>query len=324
MIVTKILFYLFSAKSNILIFQIKILQASTVTTMDSEIRSGLLKIDKNFFGDLEIIPGSAFVGCVQWKGESVVNTHIKERVASFCPQGGANSEFVKTEDASLVPVPEKVSSLCAAICVGAYLPVFQALNIGMPREYRYNSEAKSLYGKAVVYFTDPTSSFVEPLVRLAKCLGARDVYIPLGAAESSEISAHLNSIGAIPFNPEEKSFESGIDILINDASMPITETIRSALTDTGFMVTIQKNNTKQHESSSASQYHYNVADSWNSNLEESKKDLIFLFDLVKKKYLLPKLARTLRLSEVPEGHACLDAKVPIRGTFICLPWHKGF
>jgi NADPH:quinone reductase-like Zn-dependent oxidoreductase len=291
--------------------------------MDSEIRSGLLKNDNNFFDDLEIIPGSAFVGCVQWKGERVVNTHMKERVASFCPQGGANSEFVKTEDASLVPVPEKVSSLCAAICVGAYLPVFQALNIGLPREHRYNSEAKSLHGKSVVYFTDPTSSFVEPLVRLAKYLGARDVYIPLGA-ESSEITAHLNSIGAIPFNPESKSFESGIDILMNDASIPITETIRSALTDTGFIVTIQKTNKKQHESSSAFQYHYNVADSWNSNLEESKKDLIFLFDLVKKKYLLPKLARTLRLSEVSEGHACLDAKVPIRGTFICLPWHKGF
>jgi NADPH:quinone reductase-like Zn-dependent oxidoreductase len=289
--------------------------------MDSEFRLGLLKNGKDTVSDLEIIPGSAFVGCVQRKGENVVNTQIKERVASFCPQGGANSEFVKVEDASLVQVPDKVSSLSAAICVGVYLPVFQALNIGLPLDHRYDFEAKPLDRKSILYFTEPTSSFVEPLVRIAKCLGASDVYIPVH--ESSDLAGHLRLIGAIPFDPAQKSFDGCIDILIRDSNIPTTETMYSSLTDTGFAVTIQKNDENMSKISSDSLYHYNTTHSWTSNLEESKKDLLFLLDLVKNKHLIPKLARTLRLSEVPEAHSYLDAKAPLRGTFVCLPWHKG-
>jgi NADPH:quinone reductase-like Zn-dependent oxidoreductase len=267
--------------------------------MDSEFRLGLLKNGKDTVSDLEIIPGSAFVGCVQRKGENVVNTQIKERVASFCPQGGANSEFVKVEDASLV----------------------QVLNIGLPLDHRYDFEAKPLDRKSILYFTEPTSSFVEPLVRIAKCLGASDVYIPVH--ESSDLAGHLRLIGAIPFDPAQKSFDGCIDILIRDSNIPTTETMYSSLTDTGFAVTIQKNDENMSKISSDSLYHYNTTHSWTSNLEESKKDLLFLLDLVKNKHLIPKLARTLRLSEVPEAHSYLDAKAPLRGTFVCLPWHKG-
>lgn len=308
------------------------IEASTVTTMDSELYSaGILKGDLGFMDKHPIIPGSAFVGCIQAKGGSVVTTRIKDRVVSFCPKGGANSSFITVDESQLVQVPEKMSSLAAVIVTGVYLPVFQALQIGFSKENRYNLKSHSLKGKTVLLHAELASSFIEPVVRLAKSLGAKDIYVSLPESSTGNNVEHLKYFGAKLF---DESFKGHVDILINDTDDATTNIdVENVLVNDGFKVTIQKH--KPYDAALKStvtaianllsqnpHFIYNPACYWENELDLSKKDLIFLLHLVSKKAVVPRLGRTLRLEDVPLAHLYIEMKKPLRGSFVCLPWHE--
>lgn len=259
----------------------------------------------------------------------MATSKIKDRVTSFCPRGGANSTFITVDESKIVQVPEKISSLAAAIITGIYLPVFQAMNIGLSKENRYNLKAHALKGKRILLHAEASSSFIEPLLRLAKSLGAKDVYLSFPDVLVRSVD-HFKSLGAKIY---DESFEGNVDILVNDTEDTIEHIDARNILSNGFKVIIQKYKPCTAALRSSVEkistiyfcyphFIYNPADYWETELEQSKKDLKFLLDLVHKKVVLPKLGRTLRLEDVHLAYLYLEMKNPLRGSFVCLPWHK--
>jgi len=323
-------------KSSDVLIQI---EASTVSKLDANIRHGYVEIPNG--ASFPITPGVDFVGRVRNCGESASIMHgINEydRVASLCGTGG-NSKYISMDASKLVRVPTSIPATSAAIIVESYLAAFQALHLG---EYAFENRHSptSLTNMTVLVFGG-ISSIGQAIIELALLFNASKVY-------STGLPKHhnlLKSLGAIPLGTESTEWLpivcEQMNIVIDPYHSQPTEDSRHSIKAGGKIICFDHQNgehiTKRIESTDNwfSQYFirsstlddekhseltYDVFNEWESHLEIGKSDLSYLFGLLKNERIEPQVARTLKLSKVPDAHHYLDGKRRIQGTFVCVPW----
>lgn len=288
-----------------------------------------------------ITPGVDFVGRVRSCGESASIMHgINEydRVASLCGTGG-NSRYISMDASKLVRVPTSIPATSAAIVVESYLGAFQALHLG-ESDFEKRHSPTSLSNMSVLVFGG-ISSIGQAIIELALLFNASKVY-------STGLPKHhnlLKSLGAIPLGTEPTEWLPTVceqmSIVIDPYHSQPTKDLRQSIKVGGKIICFDhqhgENKTKTAESTDnwLSQYFmrgttlgderhseltYDVFNEWERHLEIGKSDLSYLFGLLKNEKIEPQVARTLKLSKVPDAHHYLDGKRRIQGTFVCVPW----
>lgn len=303
-------------------------QASTVSMMDSKIRRSLVQLP--FLGDDEITPGIDVVGIVQKCGDEATTLYginQNDMVASLVGIGG-NATFICLDASKVVRVPSGISDTsAAAVVIETYLPAFQALVYGLQSDQRYSSSF--LQGRNVL-ITGGISNLGQALIQLALCFGAAKVY-------TTAISKHhalLTSLGAIPVDASLDTIwcdhiDCHIDIAISNHSLA---NIHDVMNYGGKIVFLGEGGTAGLVGlfgsisdfillriRGLSTFTYDMFYEWENDTETSKKDLSYLFGLLRLNRITPQVTRTVGLKNVPKAHVYLESKKRVQGTMVCFP-----
>eukprot|EP00557_Chaetoceros_sp_GSL56_P000601 CAMPEP_0176492678 /NCGR_PEP_ID=MMETSP0200_2-20121128/9136_1 /TAXON_ID=947934 /ORGANISM="Chaetoceros sp., Strain GSL56" /LENGTH=570 /DNA_ID=CAMNT_0017890275 /DNA_START=2092 /DNA_END=3804 /DNA_ORIENTATION=+ len=303
------------------------IEASTVSTMDSKIRHSLVKLP--FSCNDEITPGIDVVGIVQKCGDAATTLYgisQNDRVASLVGTGG-NAKFISLDASKVVRLPSGVPAVAAAAVIESYLPAFQALVYGMAPIHRYSSTC--LQGKSVLIIGG-ISNLGQALIQLSLYFGAAKVY-------TTAISKHhglLRSLGAIPLDASLdtslcEQIHANIDLTISNY---IVLNIYDVMKVGGKIVFLGEGRSTRMVGLFSSIYDfvflrmrglstctYDMFYEWENEMERSKKDLSYLFGLLRLNRITPQVARTIQLKNVPKAHVYLESNKRVQGTMVCLP-----
>jgi len=171
------------------------------------------------------------------------------------------------------------------------------------------------------------------MIELALLFGASKVY-STGLVKHHDL---LESLGATPLGVDQNEWlppvRDQIDVVVDPYSTEPTDQLRQAIKTGGKIVCfgVDKGEEKAldgwfsrlfvaEEGKCENEFNFDVFDEWENNLERSKSDLSYLFGLLKTDKIEPQVARTLKLSKVPDAHFYLDGRRRVQGTFVCVPW----
>lgn len=315
-------------------------EASTVSSMDCQIRDGSYNWKFGKKPPFPIVPGVECVGIVTSCGHRAEESGIVagDRVASFLLHG-CNAKYRIANYQDLVRVPEEVDPFETVALMRTYTSAFQALMQGIHGHGRYSR--KPLLHKRVL-IVGPCGNFERALVELSIFLGARKVYF---AAHSSSHShdMYIRLLGAKPLgdNPEEwlDHVEGKIDIAVDSVCIDRYEHTFSALDDDGilvaagmmeidksddFIANVEKMWTHTTIAVSNQCTYYNgFVHEWDNNRKQCMKDMIYLFNLLEKGKIKPKIATRIPMLKVAAAQERLDQNLESmerRGTIVVDPW----
>lgn len=303
-------------------------EASTVSKIDSKIRCSRTALGCGETND-PFTPGIDVVGTVQKCGDAATILYgisQNDQVASLVRSGG-NAMYISLDASKVVRLPTGISSVSAAVVIETYLPAFQSLAVGVSAPQRYSSSM--LHGKNILIIGGITN-VGQALVHLALYFGATKVY-------TTAMSKHhelLRSLGAIPLTANldtiwSRYIDCSIDIaLCADFDTKILDVMKvgGRIVCSGKLQEAEKIGLLSSmsdfifiRSRGIKTFTYDMFQEWEQNTENSKKDLSYLFGLLKLNLISPTVAGTMELVDVPKAHVILRGKKRVHGTMVCLP-----
>lgn len=319
-------------------------QASTISESDCIIRQG------NWWGDgsppLPNSPGVDVVGKIyqiRQKTETVYDLRLRQTVLSLVKWGG-NSRFVALHPNQLVKVPDGLDPAQVACLPETYLSAFQVLHMGQVGNRRYREN--SLKGKSILIIGSMANNMGMAIIEIALHAGAANIY----ATAKKKHWKHLISHGIMPLsqNPMEwiQRIEGTMDLVLapngsfredvtpvhfralrpnhgqlilsgrrvvgND--IPIKEWKR----DTTVLACVKNKALTKILNKS---YSYDVYEEWENNLEQCKRDLYHLLQLLDRGTLKPEVLDRIPLNKVAKAQELLESK-RLPGFLVCEPWMR--
>eukprot|EP00980_Cylindrotheca_fusiformis_P010712 scaffold2401_cov111-Cylindrotheca_fusiformis.AAC.4 len=315
-------------------------QACSISLFDCEVRRGTRE---EMQLSPYIIPGTAFCGQIPvTEKKSTFSRIAPGDVVISLLRSGSNARYVCAPKDHLVKVPPKIKPEEAACLVETYLTAFQVLHLSHKSSMRYRDN--SLKGQSILIMVGGFSSLSRAFTEVAKIAGVECCYV---LVEKNEFQA-TSKFGAIPLSKDPQQWltlvGNQIDLLVacNDHKTR-TETISrdhlKALNREGEIVLIGRSGVEdfsqilEQKTSKASKLickssrrtlhdrcqMYNVFDSWDKDLKQSKRDLEHLLVLLKKNKVRPPVQKRISLSEVAKAQSMIESK-RLAGHLVCLPW----
>mmetsp|Transcript_14812 Transcript_14812/g.17243 ORF Transcript_14812/g.17243 Transcript_14812/m.17243 type:complete len:405 (-) Transcript_14812:539-1753(-) len=316
------------------------IEASTVSSIDCQIRNGTYPWKFGQKPPFPIVPGVDCVGVVVSCGSLAGKSGIEpgDRVASFLMHG-CNAKYIVAKFYDLVRVPENVDPFQAVALIRTYTAAFQALMGGIHGHGRYSR--KPLFQKKVLV-VGPCGTFERALVELSIFLGAKRVYFSAHSSNQSH-DMYIRLLGAKPLSddPEEWSdtIQGKIDIAIDSICIDRYEHTYSTLDEDGILVAagmqeiergddlvsnIEKIWTRTTIAVDAHcTYYHGFVHTWEKNRKQCMKDIIYLFNLLEKGKIKPKIASRIPLVKIAAAQEQLEQNIESverRGIIVVDPW----
>mmetsp|Transcript_27 Transcript_27/g.56 ORF Transcript_27/g.56 Transcript_27/m.56 type:complete len:455 (+) Transcript_27:182-1546(+) len=313
-------------------------EASTVSLHDCCLRRGL---DMEFSDRVSLpgTPGADIVGTIQNCGdfqklENEYGLQQGTRVAALIRHGG-NSRYVVVPASSLVKVPRSVKAAEAACMVSPFMTAYQAMQLATGKTYF------SLHGKKILVIGG-AGPIGQAIIHMAHRARASLIFAtaPLGC--HSYVKKTLKAT-PIPLESEEwlPLIRGKIDVVFDSACSDGTyNTSRAVLSDRGTLVCVglygyletqrmgffgaplsahwAKVKSEHFMSNTLS---YDIWKSFQKDPEKYKKDLLFLFELLKRNEIKPNIAKRVALCQVGNAQTYLE-KGKNLGSIVCMPWKK--
>jgi NADPH:quinone reductase-like Zn-dependent oxidoreductase len=316
------------------------IQASTVSATDIQVRKGLYWCDGSANSlNLPIVPGVAFCGIVHQmhRDNARAGINVGDRVISLMP-AGANARHLCVSSDKLVKVPEGIKDPAVAACIPEiYLTAFQVLHLGQRNGSRYRKA--SLAGKCILVLGGATA-LGRALLEVAVAAGSNTVYAtgkdkqfeticeaggaPLGRDAfqwGSILSGRVDmmvaiddSVGSSELRSEHMNLMKALDGRLIIVTSPEH--------DNRSIINLDERTEATGSTTGRKVIHYNVFESWNSDIKQAKRDLNHILKLVVSGSLQPKILERIPLSRVPKAHDLMEGK-KLNGFIICEPWIKG-
>ena len=311
-----------------------------MSSLDCQIRDGTYQWKFGQKPSFPMVPGVDCVGVVTSCGSLAEKSGIipGDRVASFLLHGcNAKYRIIKYYD--LVRVSTEVNPFEAVALIRTYTAAFQALMQGIHGHGRYSR--KPLINKRVLV-VGPCGTFERALVDLSTFLGAKRVYFSARSSNHSH-NMYIRLLGAKPLSddPEEwiDDIEGKIDIAVDSIGTDRYEHTYAALDEDGILVaagmmeidesddfisSIERMWTHTTLAVSAQCTYYNgFIHEWDTNRKQCMKDMIYLFNLLEKGRIKPKIATRIPLLKVAAAQERLDQdyeSMERRGVVVVDPW----
>jgi NADPH:quinone reductase-like Zn-dependent oxidoreductase len=313
-------------------------EASTVSLHDSCLRRGL-DMEVSNPVSLPGTPGADIVGTIQDCGdfqrlENEYGLQQGTRVAALIRHGG-NARYVVVPSSSLVKVPRSVKAADAACMVSPFMAAYQAMQLATGKAYF------SLQGKKILVIGG-AGPIGQAIIQMAHRARASLIFAtaPLGCHKY--VKKNLKST-PIPMESEEwlPLIRGKMDVVFDSACADGTyDTSRAALSDRGTLVCVglygylerQQRGMfgaplSAHWARIKSEHFMSntvVSNLWKSfkhDPEKYKKDLLFLFELLKRNEIKPTIAKRVALCQVGNAQTYLE-KGKNLGSIVCMPWKK--
>eukprot|EP00551_Chaetoceros_affinis_P014647 CAMPEP_0203687830 /NCGR_PEP_ID=MMETSP0091-20130426/752_1 /ASSEMBLY_ACC=CAM_ASM_001089 /TAXON_ID=426623 /ORGANISM="Chaetoceros affinis, Strain CCMP159" /LENGTH=400 /DNA_ID=CAMNT_0050557249 /DNA_START=34 /DNA_END=1236 /DNA_ORIENTATION=- len=316
------------------------IEASTVSSIDCQIRDGTYQWKFGQKPAFPIVPGVDCVGVVTSCGALATMNGIApgDRVASF-QLHGCNAKYKLVKYTDLVRVPEGVDPAEAVAMIRTYTAAFQALMQGIHGHGRYSR--KPLLHKRVL-IVGPCGTFERALVELGIFLGAKKIYFSAHSTSHSHEN-YIRLLGAKPLDedPDEwlDDLEGKIDIAIDSVCIDRFEHTFSALDEDGILVAagmadIEKCNDfisnveklwthTTIKLSNQCTYYHGFIHEWENEKERCMKDLVYLYNLLANGKIKPKIATRIPMLKVAAAQERLDQNLESmerRGIVVVDPW----
>jgi NADPH:quinone reductase-like Zn-dependent oxidoreductase len=308
--------------------------------MDCKIRDGKYQWKFGQKPSFPMVPGVDCVGIVTSCGARAEKSGIVpgDRVASFLLHG-CNAKYRLCTYTDLVRVPKETNPFEAVALIRTYTAAFQALMQGIHGHSRYSR--KPLLHKRVL-IVGPCGTFERALVELSIFLGARKVYFSAHSTSHSH-DMYIRLLGAKPLSddPEEwlDHIEGKIDIAVDSVCIDRYEHTFAALDEDGILVAtgmteidktddfisnIEKMWTQTTIAVNNQCTFYNgFVHEWDSDRKQCMKDMIYLFNLLEKGKIKPKIATKIPMLKVAAAQERLDQNLESmerRGIIVVDPW----
>jgi NADPH:quinone reductase-like Zn-dependent oxidoreductase len=292
-------------------------------------------------------PGVDVVGKVYHIKEgatSKFNLHPRQTVLSLVKWGG-NTRFMTIGPEKLVKVPEGLDPAQAACLPETYLTAFQVLHFGQVGAIRYREN--SLTGKSVLIVGSMANNMGKAIIELALNGGAANIY----ATAKKKHWKTLITYGIMPLSPEPLDWilrlEGTIDLVLasnGGLREDVTAIHYRALSPTGHLILsgrrivgndISVGDWRGRRTQSPivcsknkalakilnRTHSYDVYEQWERDLENCKKDLSHLVNLLQRGVVKPTVLDRIPLNKVPRAHELLESK-RLSGFLVCEPWMR--
>lgn len=315
-------------------------RSSSVSISDCDIRRGArpeVKLSPY------IIPGTAFCGQIpKSEKKSAFSKIVPGDLVMSLQLKGSNARYVCAPKDQLVKVSQAVNPDEALCLAETYLTAFQTLHLGQKSSLRYHEN--SLKGRSVLIMVGGYSSLARAFIEVANAGGVDCCYVITKEKDFSTVA----KLGAIPLarDPHQWLTLVGrqVDLIVacDDHRLHtevITKDHLKALNNEGEVVIIGQpgvdkslpfeESTKGHVSKLICKSNrptlqdrsqsYNVFDSWDKDIKQSKRDLEYLLSLLEKRKVRPQVIQKIPLSKIAKAQSIVDSK-RLPGYFVCLPW----
>jgi len=314
------------------------IETSTVSIDDCRIRDGSYKWSFGEKPRLPLCPGMDCFGTVLSCGSDARKFGLTpgDKVGALALHG-CNAKYTTMSYTNVIKAPEELDP-CSAVCViRTYTAAFQALMWGKVGHTRYSR--KPLSGKKVL-IVGCCGTFGRALVELSLFLGSKRVYF----ASTQPQDNYIRLLGAKPLdgNPDEwlEAVEGKIDIAIDSVCEDRYEHSYAALNDDGILVGTGMEEITRYGEDIISDiekvwthatvtlnprcaYYHGIVSCWRSDKKACKKDITFLFSLLAKDKIKPKVSSRIPLSKVATAQEALESNFQAmdrRGVIVVEPW----
>lgn len=305
-------------------------KASTISIKDCFIRRGIWHETIS----LPTTPGYDCVGVIVKVGDKVRDDGILkvgDAVAALVQTGG-NARYMVIPSEDVVRVSGSIDSSQAASVVSYYTTAYQALHRVRPRQKKDTLEGSK------ILITGGNGPVGQAAIELALRAGAQIVY----ATALERFHPLLRDIGAMPLPLEEDQWlpevKGQMDLVIDGICQDGFESPRAALNSTGYLVCVGMNLLNNTEgrgwfgapiSSILTGFKadylmsrtstYEAWASLRTKPDQFKHDMDYLFGLLKRGKINPKVAHRVKLEEVAETQNKLQ-RGELHGVAVVKPW----
>lgn len=305
-------------------------KASSMTLKDCNIMRGI------WYESIPVpnTPGFDIVGTIYALGEKVAKDgyfQVGDPVAA-CVRSGGNTKFCNVQSKDLIRVPGVVDSAHAVSLVSTYMTAYQALHRVKPK-----NEKDTLEGTSVL-ITGGNGPIGSAAIDLALRAGCGRVYTT--AAMKYHKMLHDKGAIVLPLDQEKwlPVVKGKMDLVIDGLCQDEYYSPHQALNSKGHLVvvgmTLQTN--KQQKgvlgmpatalwSTTKANYLMSRTSTycpWKSSIlkpMEYKHDLEYLFGLLQRGKIKPKIGRRVTLEQVPKAYKDLE-NGDLDGLIVCKPW----
>lgn len=316
-------------------------EATTVCDEDCRIRDGTFTWKLGQKPSFPMCPGLDCVGIVTSAGELAVRYGIDlgDRVAALS-LNGCTSKYIMLKFDEIVKVPDNADPKEAVAVVRVYTAAFQALMMNLKGSNRY--ARKPMEGDKVL-IVGPCSAFEKALVELSFYLGAKRVYYCCISSNNKSHDTYIRMLGAKPLSsdPEEwmEELEGKIDVAIDSMCVDRYECSYSSLKEDGILIatgmrellkssdfvsTVEKAWVKTYIAMDSKCAAYDgVIETFQDDKKQFMKDLIFLYNILEKGKIKPKISTVVSMKKVAAAQERLDLQpesMERKGIIVVEPW----
>lgn len=288
-----------------------------------------------------LVPGIDCVGIIESVGSLAIKSglDVGDRVAALS-LNGCTSKYITLKIDEVIKVPDDVDSAEAVTVIRTYTAAFQCLMQECHGRDRY--KRKPLVDDRVL-IVGPCGVFERALVELATYLGAKRVYFSCVATNQKSHDMYIRMLGAKPLSKDHEDWsdelQGKIDICVDSSCVDRFEHSYKSLKEDGLLVV---NGMRELEKDGG--IFTGIEKAWtsawvacnpqcvvyegilNSYFTERKvfvKDLIYLFAILEKGRIKPKVASRIPMSKVAAAQERLDINkesLERRGVIVVQPW----
>lgn len=315
--------------------------ASTVSDIDCRIRDGTYKWNFGQAPTFPIVPGIDVVGEVTSVGALAAQSGLEpgDKIAALSMKG-CTAKYITLKFDEVIKIPDSLDSAEAVVVIRTYTAAFQVLmtNIQLDRYSR-----KPLEGEKIL-IVGSCGAFERAVIELAVYMGAKSINFWCPSSSGKSHDNYIRMLGARPLSDDPDDWidklEGKIDTVIDSACVDRFEYSWKALKSDGILVCtgMSEYDSKKNDFVSAVEktwvqatfrlssnfYFYDgIIKSYEKNVMQFMKDLIFLFSLLNKGKIKPKIALKIPMKKVADAQEKIDSNSDSydrRGVTIVDPW----
>jgi NADPH:quinone reductase-like Zn-dependent oxidoreductase len=257
------------------------------------------------------------------------------RVASFIPWL-ANAKYVTIPPKYLVAVSKKLDAADVVSVTSFFLPSFELLHFGRERSLRHSQ--KAIKGKRVFIKTSGVTLQVQALIRLSRFAGASEVYV---SAPRDQLSSLVKQrVATLSDEPDcwLPVVRGGMDLVL-DLDFPADlNHVKKSLARKGRLICCRNPKHKEVKNACSPFIHvehllersqlavmkraslFSFVEYVNEFRTGVCKDLEFLFKLLQRRQIRPKIDRFITLHDLPDVDDEIKNDNLSSGAVICEPW----
>lgn len=282
------------------------------------------------------------MGVVTSAGDLAKNYGIEpgSNVAAFS-MAGCTAKYITLKFDEVIKIPETLDPAEAVVAIRTYTAAFQALMTTIDGHDRYTR--KPLAGERVL-IVGPCGAFERAIIELALYLGVKSVNFWCISSYNKSHENYIRMLGARPLSEDADDWidklEGKIDIVIDSVCVDRYEYSFKSLNKEGILVCTGMSTYESSQSdfissiekswvtttcSLSSNFHFydGIIKSFENDRKTFMKDLIYMFSILEKGKIKPKVGMRIPMKKVAEAQDRLrknPESLERRGVTVVEPW----